>query len=92
MSNRKNWKQKYEKLMVLIGDRIREVRKERGYTNADRIAYESALGRQQWNRYELGDDLNFSTLLHVLASLKIDFNEFFTDELNQAIKEYMSKE
>jgi transcriptional regulator with XRE-family HTH domain len=92
MSTRKERSKLYKKLLVLIGKRIKELRIAEGYTNADIISYKSDISRQQWRRYEGGHDFVVSTLLHILVSLNIDFKEFFTDELNEAIKEYMDKQ
>lgn len=87
---RKNREQTYAELITLIGERIREVRKLKGYTNFERIAGKADISRPQWGRYETGTEMNLSTLIHILVSLEIDFKEFFTDELNQAINEFMT--
>ncbi|WP_051293276.1 helix-turn-helix domain-containing protein [Olivibacter sitiensis] len=91
MSKRKNRDVVYAKLLDLIGKRIRQVRKERGYTNFETIANIADIARPQWGRYESGDDMLLSTLLHVLVSLNIDFKDFFTEELNQALKEFTNE-
>lgn len=92
MSGRKDRSATYQRLLSLIGKRLREVRKDKGYGNYERAANFAEIGRPQWGKYENGHDLNVSTLIHILVSLGVDFNEFFTEELNQAIKDYMKEQ
>ncbi|HXU26680.1 MAG TPA: helix-turn-helix transcriptional regulator [Bacteroidia bacterium] len=61
-----------------LGERLKQVRIEKGYTSYENFAFEHELGRSQIGRYERGqDDLRFSTLLKVLNALDITLTEFF---------------
>ena len=65
--------------LVALGARIRELRKQAGYTNADTFAYEKGFDRTQWGRYERGEvDLQYSSLLKALDALGVTPAEFFT--------------
>lgn len=59
--------------------RIRELRKQKGYTNSDMFAYEHNMDRTQYGRYERGEDMLCSTFLNVLDALNISPKEFFSE-------------
>lgn len=62
-----------------IGARIRELRKEKGYTNHDHFAYDHGLDRTQYSKYERGADMRLSSLVKILDALDISPAEFFKD-------------
>ena len=66
-----------EKQLSNLGDRIKALRKARGYSNYEQFAYEHEINRSQYGRYENGEDLRFSSLLKVLRALDISLAEFF---------------
>ena len=66
-----------EKQLSNLGDRIKALRKARGYSNYEQFAYEHEINRSQYGRYENGEDLRFSSLLRVLKALDISVAEFF---------------
>lgn len=49
-----------------LAKRLREVRKERGFSNYEQFAFENEIPRAQYGRYEKGHDLRFSSLIKVL--------------------------
>jgi transcriptional regulator with XRE-family HTH domain len=61
-----------------LGDRLREVRKEKGYANYEQFAFDNELPRAQYGRYEKGQDLRFSSLVKVLKAMDISLKEFFS--------------
>lgn len=62
-----------------IGERLREIRKEKGYSSPDKFAYEHGINRSQYGKYEAGtEDLRLSSLIKVLDKLGISLNEFFS--------------
>jgi len=62
-----------------IGERLRKIRKEKGYSSPDKFAYEHNINRSQYGKYEAGsEDLRISSLIKVLNKLGITLEEFFT--------------
>ena len=64
-------------LLTALGKKLQEVRKERGYKNYEKFAFENDIPRTQYGRYERGADLKVSSLLKVLNALDIPASEFF---------------
>ncbi len=63
-----------------IGERLREIRKEKGYSSPDKFAYEHGINRSQYGKYEAGtEDLRLSSLIKVLNKLGLSLNEFFKE-------------
>ncbi|MDD7887859.1 helix-turn-helix domain-containing protein [Flavivirga sp. 57AJ16] len=62
-----------------LGRRLRQLRKEKGYSNYELFAFENEIPRAQYGRYENGGDLRFSSLLNVLKALNISLEEFFSE-------------
>jgi transcriptional regulator with XRE-family HTH domain len=63
--------------MKLLGKRIQELRKQKGYTSYETFANEHDIHRVQWGRYESGSDLYFSTLVKICKVLDVSLEEFF---------------
>lgn len=60
-----------------LGNRLKELRKEKGFSNYEQFAFENELPRAQYGRYEKGQDLRFSSLLKVLRAMDISLKDFF---------------
>ena len=61
-----------------IGERLRKIRKEKGYSSPDKFAYEHGINRSQYGKYEAGsEDLRISSLIKVLSKLEISLEDFF---------------
>lgn len=83
MSERKSSKKKgtaldtdqqvYEK----IGKRIKQLRRDAGYTASETFAYKNEIGRSQYAAYEQGRDMKISTLLRILKAHGMTIQEFF---------------
>lgn len=65
--------------LTKLGNRLRELRIERGFTNYEQFAFEHNLPRAQYGRYEQGQDLRFSSLLKVLKAFDISLEDFFRE-------------
>ena len=63
-----------------IGDRIKMLRKARGYTSYEDFANEHDIHRVQWGRYEKGLDMYTSTLIKITKVLGVSLRDFFNDE------------
>jgi len=62
-----------------LGNRLKQLRKEKGYTNYEIFAFDNNIPRAQYGRYEKGEDLKFSSLLKVLKALDISLVDFFSE-------------
>lgn len=67
-----------ERQLANLGERIKEYRKEKGYSNYEQFAFENRINRSQYGRYETGEDMRFTSLLRVLNALGISLEEFFS--------------
>ncbi len=62
-----------------IGERIKTLRRQKGYRSYEIFAYEHNIHRSQWGKYERGANLNFVTLVKVAALLGVSLKEFFAE-------------
>ncbi len=67
-----------DKELAVIGKRLRELRKAKGFTNAEFFAYENEFASAQYARYERGEDMRVSTLIRLSKSLGISLKDFFS--------------
>ncbi|WP_298509080.1 helix-turn-helix transcriptional regulator [uncultured Kordia sp.] len=73
-------KDKYtEEQLKNLGEKLRKLRIEKGFSNYEQFAFEHNLPRAQYGRYEQGQDLRFSSLLKVLKAFDISLEEFFKE-------------
>ena len=68
-----------QKMLRLLGDRIRELRIEKGFTNYEHFAYENNISRTQYGKYETGSNLQILTLHKLLKGFDISIEEFFSE-------------
>jgi len=61
-----------------LGERLKEIRREKGYTNYEQFTFDNEIPRAQYGRYEKGHDLRFSSLLKVLKAMDISLKDFFS--------------
>lgn len=66
-----------------LAKRLREVRKERGFSNYEQFAFENEIPRAQYGRYEKGHDLRFSSLIKVLKAMDISLKDFFGEGFDE---------
>lgn len=78
-----------EAAQKIIGERLSQVRKEKGYANYEHFCYEHGFPRSKYIGYENGANMRLDTLIHLLSALDISFVEFF-DPINEAIAEIKS--
>lgn len=65
--------------LVKLGERIRQVRIAKGYTNYENFAFDHDIPRAQFGRYERGQDLRFSTLVKIVTAFDMTLEEFFSE-------------
>jgi hypothetical protein len=62
-----------------LGQRIKSLRIQKGYTSYEYFAYDHDISRAQFGRYEKGEDLRFSSLLRVIKAFDMTLTEFFSE-------------
>jgi predicted transcriptional regulator len=62
-----------------LGERIKALRLQRGYTSYEYFAYEHNISRAQFGRYEKGQDLRFSSLVKIVQAFDMTLEEFFRE-------------
>ncbi len=65
--------------LLRLGQRIKALRIQKGYTSYETFAYENDISRAQFGRYEKGEDLRFSSLLKVIRAFDMTLEEFFSE-------------
>lgn len=63
--------------LIAVGNRLKQVRKEKGFENYEHIAYELGMSRSAYWRLESGENFSIKTLVKVCKLLEITFEEFF---------------
>jgi transcriptional regulator with XRE-family HTH domain len=69
----------YESEYKAIASRLKEIRKERGYSNYEHVAYELGMSRSAYWKLESGVNFQLKTLLKVCTLFNITLSEFFKD-------------
>lgn len=60
-----------------IAERLKELRKAKGYSNYEHIAFELGMSRSAYWRLESGANFELKTLIKICRVLKISLEEFF---------------
>ena len=71
--------EKSEKLpeLLALSNRLKELRKEKGYANYEHIAYDLGMSRSAYWRLESGENFSIKTLIKVCKLLEVTMEEFF---------------
>ena len=62
---------------IAIGERLREIRKEKGFRSYEHISYELGMSRSAYWRLEKGDNFQIKTLIKLCKQLGVTLEEFF---------------
>ena len=73
-----NGELKSEITLKKLGERIKQLRIDKGYTSYEYFAYDHNISRAQFGRYEKGQDLRLSSLIKVVNAFGISLEEFFS--------------
>ena len=65
--------------ILKIAEKIKTMRKAKGYKSYDVFAWDNELSRISYWRMETGVNFRIETLLKVLDAHKMNLNEFFKD-------------
>jgi transcriptional regulator with XRE-family HTH domain len=63
--------------LLVLSNRLKELRKEKGYANYEHIAFELGMSRSAYWRLESGENFSIKTLVKVCKLLEITMEEFF---------------
>ncbi|WP_147322022.1 helix-turn-helix domain-containing protein [Mucilaginibacter conchicola] len=70
-----------------LGARIREVRKQKGFSSSEAFALAVNINRTQYNNYEIGKaNIQFATLIRIFEGLEISPKEFFAEGFEKVIR------
>ena len=75
-------KSENEELLKLIGERLRSIRKKKGYSNHEDLANDLEMTRSQYWEYENGKNITISTLKRILNKLDISLRDFFSEDID----------
>ena len=64
--------------LVVIADRLKEIRKENGYANYEHIAYDLDMSRSAYWRLESGENFSLKTLIKICKLMEITLEDFFS--------------
>jgi len=64
--------------VLLLAERIKQLRKERGYSSQETFAYDNDYTLSYYSRLERGEDIRFTSLIKVCKALNVDLNTFFS--------------
>uniref|UniRef100_UPI00404A8342 helix-turn-helix domain-containing protein n=2 Tax=Gelidibacter sp. TaxID=2018083 RepID=UPI00404A8342 len=68
-----------DKNLKLLSERLKKLRKEKGYSNYELFAFDNDIPRAQYGRYEKGSDLRFSSLIKIIHALGYNLKDFFSE-------------
>lgn len=63
--------------LIIVAERLKQLRKARGYKNYEHIAFDLGMSRSAYWRLESGENFNLKTLIKICKLLEISLEEFF---------------
>ena len=68
-----------EETILLIAERIKTLRKGKGYSSYETFAFDYSINRVQYHRIEKGQNITLKTLINVLKIHNLTIQDFFKD-------------
>ena len=65
--------------LLALAERLKVLRKAKGFTNYEQFAYTYGIGRAQYGRYENGYNISYKTLIKLIKIHKMTVAEFFSE-------------
>lgn len=62
-----------------IGEKLKKLRQERGYTSYETFAFDNNLPRVGYGNHEKGSNITIGSLLRILDIHKVPLKDFFSD-------------
>lgn len=66
-----------KKYLEKLGNRLKSLRKLKGFSNYEQFAYTYEIGRAQYGRYENGANISIKTLIKLIEIHGLTISEFF---------------
>ena len=60
-----------------LAERIRSLRLKKGYSSYENFAYDIGIHRAQYGRYEMGTDMQYTSLVKIAKAFDMTLEEFF---------------
>lgn len=67
------------KEVLLLANRIKQLRKASGYSSYEIFAYDNQITSSQYGRYERGEDIRFTSLIKLCKAFDISLKDFFSE-------------
>ena len=68
-----------DKRIQKIGEKLKKLRVDKGYTSYETFAFDNEINRVQYWRMEKGTNVTMKSLIKVLDIYDLTLNEFFKD-------------
>jgi transcriptional regulator with XRE-family HTH domain len=62
-----------------LGNRLKQIRIKKGYSNYEYFAFDNNIGRAQYGKYETGGNIRFDTLVKIIKIHGMTIKEFFSE-------------
>ena len=62
-----------------LAKRIKSLRIAKGFSSYENFAFENGIHRAQYGRYEIGTDIQYSSLLKIAKAFDMSLEEFFSE-------------
>jgi transcriptional regulator with XRE-family HTH domain len=79
MAKKDSSKKKLDPRILEIAEKIKQLRKDSGYTAAESFSYDKGIDRILYWRMEKGTNFTITSLLRILDAHEMSLEEFFTD-------------
>lgn len=66
-----------------LGNRLKFLRKSKGFSNYEQFAYTYEIGRAQYGRYENGTNISIKTLIKLIEIHGLTISEFFSEGFDE---------
>jgi hypothetical protein len=76
---KKKKKKKANRDIQRLANRIKGLRMNQAYSSYEQFAADKEIPRTQYGRYEVGEDMRFTSLLKVVNAFGITLREFFSE-------------
>jgi transcriptional regulator with XRE-family HTH domain len=64
--------------LIAVSERLKQLRKEKGFANYEHIAFELGMSRSAYWRLESGENFSMKTLIKLCKLLGVTFEQFFS--------------
>jgi transcriptional regulator with XRE-family HTH domain len=72
-----------DKHLKQLGERLKQLRRAKGFSNYEQFAYTYEIGRAQYGRYEKGSNISIKTLLKIIEFHGLTLKEFFAEGFDE---------